>query len=455
MEPELWLPHQIELDETSRSLIADVEETARRVNEYRPLPQDVVERIQEGLLGERVYSSNAIEGNTLDIRETVKILEAGHLGHAPKREEQEALNLGNAVELIQAAVEDDECYTPRLLLKVHRQILQGIADDWAGRFRDRRVMIRGATHQPPDHAHIDALVDRLMSQLRQDDDSNGVLRATWAHWALARIHPFTDGNGRIARLWQDLVLFRSNLTCAIIRPEDRREYMEALGEADVGRFNPLVQLVAQRVSMTFDKYLAEFSRKGEEVDTWAGELVGEADARIEEQRRIAYLRWSRRMEYLRSEFEFCASKISEKSSDISVQVRRFDVIDQQRWENIRSGLRTQQTGFLNLEFQRGGSMRRYFFFFGKHWWSDLDTDEEQSEIRVCLLLSESDGSGDAVRIERIPDCPIGLREVFVVGNTFVRKRLDFETNREVYDRDIPALRIAQDFMREVVLSRLS
>jgi len=82
---ELWLPEQVAVDEVSRGLIADVKVTARSVNDYRPLPGDVVKRIEDDLLGERVYSSNAIEGNTLDLRETVMILKKGILGAKKKR----------------------------------------------------------------------------------------------------------------------------------------------------------------------------------------------------------------------------------------------------------------------------------------------------------------------------------------------------------------------------------
>ena len=93
---ELFLPDQIVLNDASRALLGDVEETARRVNEYRPLPPAVVKRIVDGLLGDRVYSSNAIEGSTLDYRETVAVLNTGRILENKKREAIEARNLGEA-----------------------------------------------------------------------------------------------------------------------------------------------------------------------------------------------------------------------------------------------------------------------------------------------------------------------------------------------------------------------
>ncbi len=91
------------------------------------------------------------------------------------------------------------------------------------------------------------MVKRFFARLKEPPEVHPVLLGAWAHWTIARIHPFFDGNGRMARLWQDVVLFRNRLTCAILRVEDRREYLSALEEADEGRFNPLTQLVAQRV----------------------------------------------------------------------------------------------------------------------------------------------------------------------------------------------------------------
>ena len=66
-------PSDISLDQVTQELILDATELARQVNERRPLPSEVIDNIQKELLGERVYNSNAIEGNTLTLRETKSI----------------------------------------------------------------------------------------------------------------------------------------------------------------------------------------------------------------------------------------------------------------------------------------------------------------------------------------------------------------------------------------------
>ncbi len=112
---ELLGVEQIGLDEASNALLQDVDETARRVNEFRPLPKATLDGLLRDLLGERVFTSNAIEGNTLDLRETLEVLKSGYIDIPRRREATEARNLGKAIEYSQerlidsgvALVEDD------------------------------------------------------------------------------------------------------------------------------------------------------------------------------------------------------------------------------------------------------------------------------------------------------------------------------------------------------------
>jgi Fic family protein len=453
---ELWLPEELDINDTSSALVTDAEETARRVHHLRPLPSAVMRRIQEELLGKRVYSSNAIEGNTLDLRETVIILKTGKISGGRKREQREARNLGEAVDKITAWVDaGDSCHHPERVLEIHATLLREIDDQWAGRYRDKRVMIQGAKQQPPDATLVKPLMERMLERLANPADTSAVITATWAHWAIARMHPFFDGNGRMARLWQDLVLGQGGLTCAIIRPEDRTDYLAALAQADEGDFNPLIQMVAQRVSKSFDKYDAAI-REDEDQNRRIAALVGEADSRLEERSKLAFERWSRKMEQLRWEFELCASSITDRSTSIKFQVRKHDLIDQTRWENIRSGVGASRTGFFDVDCWCREKRVRYYLFFGKHYWSDLDTEEERATNRVCLLVSESRaGLAEATRLDQMEECPLTLREVFIVNDSFIRKRVDPATDQLVYNRAVSAQDIALDFLEEVVLRRLT
>jgi Fic family protein len=460
MDPALYSITNVEVNPVTSELLGDIHETAEKINELRPLSADLIASIQRDLVAERVYSSNAIEGNTYSLGETIEILKTGYIELGRKREATEVINLGHAIDFVQLQsnlLDVSAPFTEKNLLDLHGILLKGINDSIAGRFRDRRVMILGAKYQPPSEREVPDLISEFLEQLQSAsgaDKVDPILLASWAHWCIARIHPFADGNGRVSRLWQDLVLFRNRLTCAIIPPESKQEYLESLKAADAGDFNSLVQLVCRRIAATFDRYIAA-QQKADAVSQWARELVGEATERADQKRRLEYERWRRKTEELRYEFERSASTITHISPSIQIQFKKFEIIDQSAWENIRSGIGASKTWFFQLIFRKNRHSWSYLFFFGKHYWTELDNDQDRSEPRVCLLISEQIGSQDSVRLDQAIDAAVTLKEVFVVKKTFVRRRYAPEHNAEVLDHDLNPETIAQDLIREIVLNRLA
>jgi hypothetical protein len=166
------------------------------------------------------------------------------------------------------------------------------------------------------------------------------------------------------------------------------------------------------------------------------------------------------MEELRYAFERCASTITHISPDTQIQFKEFNVIDQDAWENIRSGISVGKTWFFQLIFRRDGHSWSYLFSFGKHYWTDMDTDRDKSEPRVCLLIAEQIGSQTSVRLDQTSVNTVTIKELFVAGKTFVRRRYAPETSTpelytELLDHDLEADIIAQDFIREVMLHRIA
>jgi len=462
---ELFLPDQIVLNEASKALIGDLEETARRVHEYRPLPPEVVKRVLDGLLGERVYASNAIEGNTLDLRETVTVLNTGRILENRRREATEARNLGEAVKGITERVKlGPDVHTIDQLLAIHKLILRETPDEyWGGRFRDGRVVIEGAKYQPPDQTIVPTLVERTMERLRACTGAPSLLEACWVHWAIARVHPFKDGNGRLARLWQDLLLFQANLTCAIIRPEDRRQYLDALTQADEGDFNSLVQLTASRVLTTFDRYLAEIARD-KELDAFVKEVTGVADTRIGEKEQRSYQRWARSMEQLRWEFEVCAARITEASNTIRLQLKKYAVIDREKWANIRLGLSSEEPLFFTLAVSVGKRERSYYFIFRKCDW--YASAQEPGDLLCGVSIAGMDGpltppplTGTFLsQFGKVSPSAVAdpwITEAVVIDGGFHVCNFNGKTQQSRSESGVAAMRVAQDFIREVVLSRMT
>ena len=132
---------QIAFNQVTIELIADATALAFQVNNRRPLPTEVIEKILKDLLGERVYNSNAIEGNTLTLRETKRILDTGSIVDVgKKREATEVLNLGMAIEQLQLLVSDRTTWASlENLTRIHRTLMTDVLEygacvfaNWAG-----------------------------------------------------------------------------------------------------------------------------------------------------------------------------------------------------------------------------------------------------------------------------------------------------------------------------------
>ena len=215
-----------------------------------------------------------------------------------------------------------------------------------------------------------------------------------------------------------------------------------------------MQLVANRTATTLEVYESKL-REDEKVTQWVAGLADEVDPRLADERKLDYQRWLRKMDQLRFEFKVCASRLNDASAELTIEVREYEAVDQPRWEHLRAGQGAARTWFFSVDFSKPSARWRYYFFFGKHFWVDaLDTQEDRSEPRVSLLVSEARGSGDATRLAEPEDSPVSLREVFVVDGRLVRKRVDRASSAFFYDRDIPPLEVAQDFIAEVIRFRL-
>ena len=223
----------------------------------RPLPQAAVQRLQEEILVEWTYHSNAIEGNTLTLQETRLILETGlTIGGKSLREHFEVTNHRNAIHFVQALVEDDETPTPFRVRQIHQLVLAQIDEVNAGQYRHLPVRIAGSAHTPPDGWEVESLMLGWGDWLRAESRSlHPVERAALAHHKLVAIHPFIDGNGRTARLVMNLLLMQDGYPPTIIEQKSRGAYYRVLAQADSQKDGPLVNFVGRAVERSLTLYL--------------------------------------------------------------------------------------------------------------------------------------------------------------------------------------------------------
>lgn len=229
------------------------------LDKYRPLPPEEVKSVEQWLDMEYTYTSNWIEGNTLDRKETALIIEKGlTIAGKTLNEHLEATNHIKAIDFIRALVVKGHQFISEDDIKdIHKLILTGINDRWAGKYRQTQVFIRGAPTEPPPPSEVPYRMKKLAEWLQTQQGVNPVKLASDLHYRFVVIHPFIDGNGRTARLLMNLVLLSSGYPVAIIKTEEREVYMSAIEKGTLTNdLSDFYSVIAGAVNRSLDAYLA-------------------------------------------------------------------------------------------------------------------------------------------------------------------------------------------------------
>jgi Fic family protein len=238
------------------ALIETIDAEKAKLDAARPLPPHTLASLREKLMLEWTYHSNAIEGNTLTLRETKVVLEGITVGGKSLREHFEATNHRDAILYVEEIVAKQEPLTEWQIRNIHSLVLKGIDEGEAGRYRQENVVIAGASTTPPDFLHLPAEMAGLIDWHTQAGPMDPVARAAELHTRFVKIHPFADGNGRTGRLLLNFELMKFGYPPAVIRKEDRLAYYDALDEACVsGDYRAITRLVAEAVERSLHMYL--------------------------------------------------------------------------------------------------------------------------------------------------------------------------------------------------------
>lgn len=236
-----------------------LDEKLSRLNSYRPLPEAAVRKLRERFGIEMTYNSNAIEGNSLTLKETFLVINEGlTIKGKPLKDHLEAKGHSEALEYLFELVDNERRNTlsERLIRELNQIVMRDIDKEWAGRYRNSNVVIGGAGHAPPEAVDVPRLMRELTSWLRQNSKAmHPVELAAVLHHRLVNIHPFFDGNGRTSRLAMNVVLLQAGFPLVVVLKNDRKRYYRTLSEADKGNLVPFVRFIAQAVQRTLDIYL--------------------------------------------------------------------------------------------------------------------------------------------------------------------------------------------------------
>lgn len=246
--------------ESLKDKLQIITEKKTALDSARPLPLHTVASLRDKLNLEWTYHSNAIEGNTLTLRETKVVLEGITVGGKSLREHFEATNHRDAIVYVEELISQQEALSEWQVKNIHSLVLKGIDNEEAGRYRRENVVISGASTTPPDFLHLGEEMQQLIAWYQQADQLHPIARAAELHTRFVKIHPFIDGNGRTGRLLLNFDLMKLGYPPAVIRKEDRLAYYDALDAACVsGNYDAITQLVADALERSLETYLSLIS----------------------------------------------------------------------------------------------------------------------------------------------------------------------------------------------------
>jgi len=199
-------------------LLADIAARKAQLDALRPMSREALRGLRKAFDVDLTYTSNAIEGNTLTLRETAELIEHGiTVGGKPLRDHLEAVDHYNAVQWMREVAEQATPLDESTVRELHRRIVFRSQPEIGGLYSTFRRAAAGSQAIFPNPVKIPRLMQDFGERLSLAGPDPA--ESFKAHFDLAAIHPFGDGNGRTARLLMNLMLLRGGYPPVAVRPE--------------------------------------------------------------------------------------------------------------------------------------------------------------------------------------------------------------------------------------------
>lgn len=236
------------------SILEQIDRKKKELDGRRPLTEGELERLNEEFTVEYTYNSNAIEGNTLTLRETDLVLRGLTIDQKPLKDHMEAVGHKEAFDYVRELVRDNIPLSEWVIKQIHYLVLADKKDD-RGVYRRVPVRIMGAQHEPVQPYLIESKMEQLLRDYAESDE-HIITKLAQFHIEFEGIHPFIDGNGRTGRLLVNLELMKAGFPPIDIKFTDRIAYYNAFDEYHVKhKLSAMENLFAGYVNARLDKYL--------------------------------------------------------------------------------------------------------------------------------------------------------------------------------------------------------
>jgi len=238
------------------SCLAKIDLLKVEIDKIRPLSPEILKQLKEYFRIGLTYSSNAVEGNTLTESETKVVIEDGiTIAGKPVKDHMEAIGHSDAFDEIYDLAKQ-EGFTEQDILRLHHLFYHRINEKEAGNYRKTGVIITGTVYIPPKAERVPMDMKKFIKELpAYRKKLHPVEFAAHVHLELVNIHPFVDGNGRVARLLMNLALLQEGYPIAIISPVVRADYISSLVKANKGDRKPFFNFISSMACETMKDYL--------------------------------------------------------------------------------------------------------------------------------------------------------------------------------------------------------
>lgn len=238
-----------------KNILLDIQRKREKLSEMRPLTQGEIERLAEEFMIDFTYNSNAIEGNTLTLKETALALEGMTIDQKPLKDHLEAVGHRDAFLYVQDVAKQELPLNEAVIKNIHALVLMNRPDD-KGVYRRIPVRIMGAYTEPVQPYMIEPRMTELLSANEERKNTmTDIERIALFHLEFEGIHPFIDGNGRTGRLILNLDLIRNGYPPINVKFTDRKRYYDAFDafykDNDA---TPMTELIAEYINLRFSDY---------------------------------------------------------------------------------------------------------------------------------------------------------------------------------------------------------
>lgn len=239
-------------------IFKEIDALQKEIHSYRPLSPEFLKQVKEYYKIGLTFSSNALEGNALTESETKIVLENGiAIGGKPLRDHFEAIGHAEAYDFLYTLI-NNKTVQEKDIQQFHQLFYFRIDEKNAGKYRSSKAIITGSKYPLPKPGDLPLLMKELIPRIEQfRKENHPVKAAALAHKEFVFIHPFTDGNGRTARLLMNLILLQEKYPISIIPPITRSEYIDYLEQAHIDDHH-FIDFIARMVRETQRDYLRLF-----------------------------------------------------------------------------------------------------------------------------------------------------------------------------------------------------